>query len=219
MRVRAFRTRPAWAENLHEDVAPEPKAPGELPVSMKFALIYFRRNASELCMAVAKVMMAMGVEWTGSDLDQLRAMGLMERPQVGHHTLTNWGKSDAERLAREIARDYPVHVVTINDAGARSNMGAFGACACGDWYLQVGRKRSDNERLRRSAAKHIEAGANGAWTRSPPLEERIRLHFNHHLVSGAGTGTHSTGSRVAASETDAAGVSPAPVASGDLEAP
>lgn len=175
----------ASGTNLHVDEAPAPKPPAELPPSMKFALIYMRRNGNELCGKVASVMRAMGAEWNVLDLDQLRALGFLDRPHGSHHVLTDTGRREADRLAKEIARDYPVHHITFSFKLPKSNTGSFASCACGDWRLTVTRKRGDDDRLLRSAAAHMESVKNGTWKRHTPAVT-VELHFKRHLVSGAG---------------------------------
>lgn len=140
---------------------PEPPPVPELPGSMKFALLYMRRNADELTGKVVEAMREMGAEWSVSDLHQLRALGFMTQPPGMHHVLTDAGEREANKIARDLARKYPVHHITIREAVRGSNMGPWAACSCGHWNAHA--SRTNRSRLDHRAACHLAEVRNGTW--------------------------------------------------------
>jgi hypothetical protein len=143
----------------------------DLPSSMKFALLYMRRNADELTGKVCEAMRAMGAEWSVSDLHQLVALGLMEKPPGSHHVLNDAGERMSMKIARELARKYPVHHVSIREAVPGSNMGAWAACSCGHWNASA--SRVNRSRLDHRAACHLTEVANGTWKPLRSMDEVI----------------------------------------------
>lgn len=140
---------------------PEPVAVPELPGSMKFALLYMRRNVDELTGKVVDAMRAMGAEWSLSDLNNLVQLGLMARPPSMHHVLTDAGEREAMKIAIDLAKKYPVHVVNYREGVRNTNMGPWAYCSCGDW--SHGRTYRNRHLLRDDAAKHLDKVASGKW--------------------------------------------------------
>lgn len=182
----------------------------DLPPSMAFALLYLRRNVSPVTANVVEAMQRRGIRFTVADFDQLRMLGLVDRPPGSHHVPTDAGMREIAHLTVTLGERYMVHHVTVHRALPRSNMGAFASCACRGWSYTVGRSAADLARLERSAATHMAAVEAGTWRKTRPLDE-IAGPILDRIIADASRRTLPAGD---AADPDAAGPDVRPAASG-----
>lgn len=176
--MRHFRTiGTAWRVNLGETAPAEIATEQDLPRGQMIALLRVRVRTAGKDSLVAKALnfLCAGSDTpTTFDLTALRdAHYLRWNYQGGFDQILPPGSSAADAIARRIARDHLIHHVTFSFKQPRSNMGSFAACSCGEWRQTVGRKRGDDDRLRRYAADHLDLVKRGAWKRPRPIEEFI----------------------------------------------